>query len=161
RHLLHHHGRRVRERAGASGRRGLPGAHGARRRRVREDVGRGLGVRRCAIAVCYAALLALAVGAAGRIYHGPLFAWLTAGAAVGSVGIGLLPARRPQWMVAPVSVLAMLGYLIFTVWYSGRAAGISGTLPGNLVEAMRNGGPRLLTALIPVEAEPDTVLVPV
>jgi transglutaminase-like putative cysteine protease len=118
-------------------------------------------VRRCVNALCYAALLALAAGAAGRIYHGSLFAWLVAGAAAGSVGIGLLLARRPQWMVAPASVLAMFGYVIVAVWYSGRAAGISGTLPGILADAVRNGGPRLLTALIPIEPQPDTVLVPV
>jgi transglutaminase-like putative cysteine protease len=118
-------------------------------------------VRRCVNALCYAGLLALAAGAAGRIYHGPLFVWLVAGAAAGSVGIGLLLARRPQWTVAPVSVVAMLGYVVFVVWYSAGAAGITGTLPAILGDAVRNGGPRLLSALIPVEAQPDTVLLPV
>jgi transglutaminase-like putative cysteine protease len=118
-------------------------------------------VRRCVNALCYAALLALAAGATGRIYHGPLFAWLVAGAAAGSVGIGLLLARRPQWIVAPVSVLAMFGYVVFAVWYSAGAAGVTGTLPAILTDAVRNGGPRLLTALLPVEAQPDTVLLPV
>jgi len=58
-------------------------------------------VRRIIAALCYAGLLALGAGAAGRIYDGPLFALLVAGAAVGSVGIGLLLVRRPQWTVAP------------------------------------------------------------
>ncbi len=110
--------------------------------------------------VC-AALLAVGAGAAGRIYHGPLFAELMAGAAFASVGVELLLVRRPQWMVAPVSVLAMLGYVVFAVWWSARAAGVGGSLGAVLTDAVRNGGPRLLTALIPVEAEPDTVLLPV
>ncbi|HEY2671515.1 MAG TPA: transglutaminaseTgpA domain-containing protein [Rugosimonospora sp.] len=118
-------------------------------------------MRRIIAALCYAGLLALAAGAAGRIYDGPLFALLVAGAAVGSVGIGLLLVRRPQWTVAPVSVVAMLAYVVFTVWYSAGASGVSGALPALLGEAVRNGGPQLLTALIPIEAQPDTVLVPV
>jgi hypothetical protein len=116
--------------------------------------------RRLVLAGAAAAALAVAAAAAGRVYHGPLFDLLTAGAAVGSVGIGLLLVRRPQWMVAPVSVLAMLGYVVFAVWWSARAAGVTGNLPVVLVDAIRNGGPRLLTALIPVEAQPDTVLLP-
>lgn len=118
-------------------------------------------MRRVISALCYAGLLALGAGAAGRIYDGPLFALLVAGAAVGSVAIGLLLVRGPQWTVAPVSVLAMVGYVIFTVWYSAGASGVSGALPALLHEAARNGGPQLLTALIPIEAQPDTVLVPV
>jgi hypothetical protein len=118
-------------------------------------------VRRALLAVCCAGLLALAGGAAGRIYHGPLFALLVAGAAVGAVGLALLLARGPQWIVAPLSVLGMAGYTGFCVWYSARAAGVSGGYPTVLVDALRNGGPRLLTALIPVEAQPDTVLLPV
>ncbi|GIH21398.1 transglutaminase family protein [Rugosimonospora africana] len=118
-------------------------------------------MRRVIAALCYAGLLALGAGAAGRIYDGRLLALLVAGAAVGSVGIGLLLVRSPQWTVAPVSVLAMLGYVVFAVWYSAGASGVSGTLPTLLHEAARNGGPQLLTALIPIEAQPDTVLVPV
>jgi transglutaminase-like putative cysteine protease len=122
----------------------------------------GLSGKRIALlALVFAGMLALAAGAAGRVYHGPLFAELLAGAAVGSVGIGLLLVRRPQWIVAPVSVLAMLGYVAVTVWWSARAADVTGSFGSVLVDALRNGGPRLLTALIPVEAEPDTVLLPV
>jgi len=83
-------------------------------------------MRRALLAVCCAGLLILAGGAAGRIYHGPLFALLVAGAAVGSVGLALLLARSPQWIVAPLSVLCMAGYGAFCVWYSARAAGITG-----------------------------------
>jgi len=118
-------------------------------------------MRRVLLAVCCAGMLALAAGAAGRIYHGPLFALLVAGAAVGSVGLSLLLTRGPQWTVAPLSVLCMAGYGVFCVWYSARAAGVTGGYAQVLVDALRNGGPRLLTALIPIEAQPDTVLLPV
>jgi transglutaminase-like putative cysteine protease len=118
-------------------------------------------MRRLVSAVCFAGLLALAGGAAGRIYHGPLFALLMAGAAIGSVGLALLLVNAPQWTVAPLSVLCMAGYAGFCVWYSAGAAGITGGYGSVLADAIRNGGPRLLTALIPVEAQPDTVLLPV
>jgi hypothetical protein len=112
-------------------------------------------------AVLCAVLLSLAAGAAGRVYHGVLFAVLVAGAAIGSVAVSLLLQRGPQWTVAPVSVLAMLGYVGFAIWWSARAAGVPGSFATVLADALRNGGPRLLTALIPIEAQPDTVLLPV
>jgi transglutaminase-like putative cysteine protease len=118
-------------------------------------------LRRGLLAAAYAGMLALGAGAAGRIYHGPLFELLVAGAAVGSVGLCLALVTSPQWTVAPLSMLGMAGYTGFCVWYSARAAGVTGGYPEVLVDALRNGGPRLLTALIPVEAQPDTVLVPV
>lgn len=117
--------------------------------------------RQTALALCAAALLALGAGAAGRIYHGPLFALLVAGAAVGSVGAGWLLARRPPWLVAPVSVLAMLAYLGGCVWWSARAAGVPGGFGRHFVDALHDSGQALATALIPVEAQPDTVLLPV
>jgi transglutaminase-like putative cysteine protease len=118
-------------------------------------------MRRILLAAAYAGMLALGAGAAGRIYHGPLFALLVAGAAVGSVGLGLALVNTPQWTVAPLSVLGMAGYAGFCVWYSAKASGVTGGYLEVLVDALRNGGPRLLTALIPVEAQPDTVLLPV
>jgi transglutaminase-like putative cysteine protease len=117
-------------------------------------------LRAAVLAVLSAVLVGLAAGAPGRIYHGPLFAELMAGAAIGAAALSLLLVRRPQWMVAPISVLGMLGYLFGAVWWSARAAGVTGTLPSVFADALRNGGPRLFTALIPVEAEPDTVLLP-
>ena len=44
---------------------------------------------------------------------------------------------------------------------SARAGGVGGDLRGLALDAARNAVPRLLTALIPVEAQPDTVLAPV
>ncbi|MBM7489623.1 hypothetical protein JOD64_000845 [Micromonospora luteifusca] len=106
-------------------------------------------------------LTALAGVVLGRVYAGDLLTWLVIGAAVGSVLVSVAARRLPSWLVAPVSVAAMAGW---TLW-SLRLAAAHAELPGGLLEitadAARNGIPRLLTAMIPVEPTPDTVLVPV
>ncbi|WFF04380.1 transglutaminase domain-containing protein [Micromonospora sp. WMMD964] len=115
-------------------------------------------------AVVPAALIGLTVLAGvalGRVYAGDLLTWLVGGAAAGSVLVSVAARRLPSWLVAPVSVAAMAGW---TLW-SLRLAADHAELPGSLLEvtadAARNGIPRLLTAMIPVEPAPDTVLVPV
>ncbi|MEU8157160.1 transglutaminaseTgpA domain-containing protein [Micromonospora sp. NPDC048986] len=106
-------------------------------------------------------LTALAGVVLGRVYAGGLLTWLVVGAAAGSVLVSVAARRLPSWLVAPVSVAAMVGW---TLW-SLRLAATRAQLPGGLLEittdAARNGIPRLLTAMIPVEPTPDTVLVPV
>ncbi|WP_410816215.1 DUF3488 and transglutaminase-like domain-containing protein [Micromonospora sp. 050-3] len=106
-------------------------------------------------------LTALAGVVLGRVYAGGLLTWLVVGAATGSVLVSVAARRLPSWLVAPVSVAAMAGW---TLW-SLRLAATRAELPGGLLEvtadAARNGIPRLLTAMIPVEPTPDTVLVPV
>ncbi|MGW5558581.1 DUF3488 and transglutaminase-like domain-containing protein [Micromonospora sp. NPDC003944] len=106
-------------------------------------------------------LTALAGVVLGRVYAGGLLTWLVAGAAAGSVLVSVAARRLPSWLVAPVSVAAMAGW---TLW-SLRLAATHAELPGGLldvtVDAARNGIPRLLTAMIPVQPTPDTVLVPV
>ncbi|SBV30920.1 Transglutaminase-like enzyme, putative cysteine protease [Micromonospora krabiensis] len=105
-------------------------------------------------------MTALAGVVLGRVYAGPLLPQLVACAAAGSVLVSVAARRLPSWLVAPLSVLAMAGY---TAW-SLRVAATHADLPGSLAEvagdAARNGIPRLLTAMIPVEPAPDTVLVP-
>ncbi|MEV7987600.1 transglutaminaseTgpA domain-containing protein [Micromonospora sp. NPDC085948] len=106
-------------------------------------------------------LIALAGVVLGRVYAGNLLIGLVVGAAAGSVLVSVAARRLPSWLVAPVSVAAMAGW---TLW-SLRLAADRAELPGGLLEitadAARNGIPRLLTAMIPVEPTPDTVLVPV
>ncbi|MEV4656434.1 transglutaminaseTgpA domain-containing protein [Micromonospora sp. NPDC049301] len=106
-------------------------------------------------------LTALAGVVLGRVYAGDLLTRLVIGAAAGSVLVSVAARRLPSWLVAPVSVTAMAGW---TLW-SLRLAAARAELPGSLLEvtadAARNGIPRLLTAMIPVEPTPDTVLVPV
>jgi hypothetical protein len=113
------------------------------------------------LGLALAGLIALAGLSLARIYNGPLLAQLVAGAAAGSVGLSLLLRRAPTWLVAPVSVAALAGYAAWALSVSAAAAGLPGDLRTVALDAARNAVPRLLTALIPVEAQPDTVLAPV
>ncbi|MDG4811190.1 transglutaminaseTgpA domain-containing protein [Micromonospora sp. WMMD1120] len=106
-------------------------------------------------------MTALAGVVLGRVYAGGLLSWLVIGAAAGSVLVSVAARRLPSWLVAPVSIAAMAGWTLVSL----RLAATQAALPGSLLEvtadAARNAIPRLLTALIPVEPTPDTVLVPV
>ncbi len=97
----------------------------------------------------------------GRVYAGPLLTQLVLGAAIGSVGVSVATRRLPSWLVAPVSVAALAGYTVFALRLAAERAGLDGSLGALLAEAGRNGIPRLLTAMIPVEPVPDTLVVPV
>lgn len=118
-------------------------------------------LRAAVVPLTLIALVALAGVVLGRVYAGDLLTRLVIGAAVGSVLVSVAARRLPSWLVAPVSMAALAGW---TLW-SLRLAAARADLPGSLLEvsadAARNGIPRLLTAMIPVEPTPDTVLVPV
>ncbi|MEU0546181.1 transglutaminaseTgpA domain-containing protein [Micromonospora sp. NPDC005979] len=118
-------------------------------------------LRAAVVPLTLIALIALAGVVLGRVYAGDLLTRLVIGAAVGSVLVSVAARRLPSWLVAPVSMAALAGW---TLW-SLRLAAARADLPGNLLDvsadAARNGIPRLLTAMIPVEPTPDTVLVPV
>lgn len=118
-------------------------------------------LRAAVVPLALIGLTALAGVVLGRVYAGGLLTLLVVGAAAGSVLVSVAARRLPSWLVAPVSVAAMAGW---TLW-SLRLAATRAELPGGLLEvtadAARNGIPRLLTAMIPVEPTPDTVLVPV
>lgn len=124
-------------------------------------VGKGFVRAELPLAVVLVVLVALAGVVLGRMYAGSLLTGLVVGAAIGSVLLGVACRRLPSWLVAPLSVL---GLAAWTAW-SLRLAADRADLPGPLTEvageAARNGIPRLLTAMIPVEPTPDTVLVPV
>ncbi|MDT5028129.1 MAG: hypothetical protein QOE61_4555, partial [Micromonosporaceae bacterium] len=118
-------------------------------------------LRRLSVPLVVAVLIALAGLSLGRVYNGQLLTGLVAGAAVGSVVVSAALRRVPAWLVAPVSVAALAGYALFAVNTSARAGGVSGDLGTLAFDAARNAVPRLLTAMIPVESQPDTVLGPV
>ncbi|PYC76134.1 transglutaminase [Micromonospora arborensis] len=132
-------------------------------------MGRGTPVVTSAVRVLRAAVVPLAlIGLTslagvvlGRVYAGDLLTRLVIGAAAGSVLVSVAARRLPSWLVAPVSVATMAGWTLLSL----RLAATHAEIPGGLVEittdAARNGIPRLLTAMIPVEPTPDTVLVPV
>ena len=118
-------------------------------------------VRPVVVALALAGMTALSGVVLGRIFAGPLLAELVAGAAVGSVGIGLAARRLPSSTVAPVSVAVLSAYAVLALWISAQRAGVGGSLGHVAGDALVNGIPRLLTAMIPVEPTPDTVIVPV
>ncbi|MFY1637909.1 DUF3488 and transglutaminase-like domain-containing protein [Solwaraspora sp. WMMB335] len=107
------------------------------------------------------ALIASAAASLGRIYDGSLASWLVTGAGAGAVLVGTAARRLPSWQATVLSVLSMCGYLLAAGWYTAHRAELPEPVPPLLVEAAANGVPRLLTAMIPVEPVPDTVLVPV
>lgn len=106
-------------------------------------------------------LVALSGVVLGRVYADPLLTRLMAGAAVGSVLVGVAARRLPSWLVAPLSVAAMAGWTLVSLRLAAAHAALPGGLGEVTTDAARNAIPRLLTAMIPVEPAPDTVLVPV
>ncbi|WP_425463461.1 transglutaminaseTgpA domain-containing protein [Micromonospora palomenae] len=126
--------------------------------------GRGATVRRglraVPVPVALVVLTALAGVVLGRVYADDLLTRLMLGAAVGSVLVSVAARRLPSWLVAPVSVAAMAGWTAFSLHLAARHADLPGGFGPIVADAARNGIPRLLTAMIPVEPAPDTVLVP-
>ncbi|SNY25863.1 Transglutaminase-like superfamily protein [Paractinoplanes atraurantiacus] len=106
-------------------------------------------------------MVALSGVVLGRIFAGALLGQLVAGAAVGSVGVSVAARRLPNWMVAPLSAVLLAAYTLLALKIAADRAETAGALTDIVRESLVNGIPRLLTALIPVEATPDTVVVPV
>jgi transglutaminase-like putative cysteine protease len=118
-------------------------------------------LRRLALALVVAALVVLSGLSLNRVYNGQLLVTLVAGAAAGSTLISALLRRLPAAVVAPLSVFALAGYALYGIAVSAEAAGVAGDVRTLATDAARNALPRLLTALIPAEPQPDTVLAPV
>jgi transglutaminase-like putative cysteine protease len=114
--------------------------------------------RRAVVAVALAGMLTLAGAVLGRIFADDLMFRLAAGAAAGSVGAGVAMRRLPSWAVAPISAVLLGGYLTLALHL---AAGDAGLTVAVARDALANGIPRLLTAMIPVETAPDTVVIAV
>ncbi|MER7993895.1 DUF3488 and transglutaminase-like domain-containing protein [Micromonospora chalcea] len=106
-------------------------------------------------------LVALSGVVLGRVYADPLLTRLMACAALGSVLVSVAARRLPSWLVAPLSVAAMAGWTLVSLRLAAAHAALPGGLGEVTTDAARNAIPRLLTAMIPVEPAPDTVLVPV
>jgi transglutaminase-like putative cysteine protease len=106
-------------------------------------------------------MLAIAGLALARIYAGDLAPRLLLGAAVASMAVSVAARRLPSWPVAPLSVLVLAGYTLLVVRLSATSGQVDGPLPKLSWDALRNGIPRVLTAMIPIEPQPDTILVPV
>ncbi|MFC4144736.1 transglutaminaseTgpA domain-containing protein [Micromonospora mangrovi] len=123
---------------------------------------RGLGALRAVpVPLALVTMISLAGVVLGRVYADDLLTRLMVGAAVGSVLVGVAARRLPSWLVAPLSVLALAGWTALSLRLAAAHAELPGSLAGVAGDAARNAVPRLLTAMIPVEPAPDTVLVPV
>ncbi|MFI5929124.1 transglutaminaseTgpA domain-containing protein [Micromonospora sp. NPDC051543] len=118
-------------------------------------------LRAAVVPLTLIALIALAGVVLGRVYAGDLLTRLVIGAAVGSVLASVAARRLPSWLVAPVSMAALAGWTLWSLRLAAARADLPGSLLDVSTDAARNGIPRLLTAMIPVEPTPDTVLVPV
>jgi hypothetical protein len=113
------------------------------------------------VPVALIGLLAIPGVALQRIYSGDLLVRLVVVAAVASVLLSFLVRRLPGWTAAPVSVVGLAVLASVAVKLSQASGQIDGALPAVARDALRNSIPRLLTALIPIQPQPDTVLVPV
>ncbi|MEW2378472.1 DUF3488 and transglutaminase-like domain-containing protein [Micromonospora sp. NPDC047812] len=120
----------------------------------------GRALRAVPVPLALITMIGLAGAVLGRVYAGPLLTRLVLGAAVGSVLVSVAARRLPSWLVAPVSVLAMAGWTGWSLRLTATRAELPGGLAQVTTDAAANGIPRLLTAMIPVEPTPDTVLVP-
>ncbi|MEU6073635.1 transglutaminaseTgpA domain-containing protein [Micromonospora sp. NPDC047074] len=119
------------------------------------------GLRAAPVPLALVAMIGLAGAVLGRVYAGPLLARLVLGAALGAVLVSVAARRLPSWLVAPLSVVAMAGWTAWSLRLTAARADLPGGLAEVTADAATNGIPRLLTAMIPVEPTPDTVLVPV
>jgi transglutaminase-like putative cysteine protease len=117
--------------------------------------------RAAVVPVVLTGLIALAGVVLGRIYADALLTQLIAGAALGSIGVSVAARRLPSATVAPMSVLLLAGYTLLALKIAASRAELTDPLPHIIADALANGIPRLLTAMIPVESTPDTVVVPI
>ncbi|MCY1144135.1 DUF3488 and transglutaminase-like domain-containing protein [Actinoplanes sp. Pm04-4] len=118
-------------------------------------------VRASVVAVALAGMISLSGVVLGRIFSGSLLLELVVGAAAGSVGLSLACRRLPNWVVAPLSAVLLAAYTLLALKIAAARADLAGPLLRIVRDSIENGIPRLLTALIPVEPAPETVVVPV
>ncbi|MFI5908952.1 DUF3488 and transglutaminase-like domain-containing protein [Dactylosporangium sp. NPDC051541] len=118
-------------------------------------------MRRVVVPVVLFGLLVLSGLQLAPIYNGTLLPLLVTIAAAASVLISVAVRRLPAYTAAPASVLGLAVMVFVTVRVSAQAGQVSGAVPQVAREALANSIPRLLTALIPIEPQPDTVLLPV
>ncbi|THV32186.1 DUF3488 and transglutaminase-like domain-containing protein [Glycomyces paridis] len=115
-------------------------------------------LRVAAVAAALTLMCALAGAVAARVYHGQLLTLLVAGAALGAFAIGFALRNRPAFLAPSVSATGLAAYLLGAIALTADGTEPLGTV---IVDALVNAVPRTLTALIPVEPAPDTVIVPV
>lgn len=115
-------------------------------------------LRVAAVAACLTLMCLLAGTVAARVYHGQLLILLVAGAAFGAFAIGFALRNKPSFLAPGASAAGLAAYLLGAIAFTSDGTDPLGV---TVVDALVNAVPRTLTALIPVEPVPDTVVVPV
>ncbi|MEU6860930.1 transglutaminaseTgpA domain-containing protein [Glycomyces sp. NPDC046736] len=115
-------------------------------------------LRVAAVAACLTLMCALAGTVAARVYHGQLLTLLVAGAALGAFAIGFALRNRPAFLAPSASATGLALYLLGAIALTSDG---SEPLGATIADAVVNAVPRTLTALIPIDPAPDTVIVPV
>lgn len=115
-------------------------------------------LRVAAVAASLALMCVLAGAVAARVYHGRLLVLLVAGAAFGAFAIGFALRNRPAFVAPSASATGLAAYLLGAIALTTDGTDPLGTAA---LDALVNAVPRTLTALIPVDPAPDTVVVPV
>jgi hypothetical protein len=115
-------------------------------------------LRVATVAACLTLMCVVAGAVAARVYHGQMLLLLVAGAAFGAFAIGFALRNRPSFLAPSLSATGLAVYLLGAIALTSDGADPLGV---TIVDALVNAVPRTLTALIPVEPVPDTVVVPV
>lgn len=115
-------------------------------------------LRVAAVAACLTLMCLLAGTVAARVYHGQLLLALCAGAAFAAFAIGFALRNRPPFLTPGVSAAGLAAYLLGAIALTSDG---TDPLAATAADALVNAVPRTLTALIPIEPVPDTVVVPV
>ncbi|QSB04494.1 DUF3488 and transglutaminase-like domain-containing protein [Natronoglycomyces albus] len=115
-------------------------------------------LRMATVALCLITLCALAGAASGRVYTGHVLTVLVSIAAFAAVTIGILLRNRSAtlaWLVSIAGLFTMLAAAVLVTTDLSQPYGAT------FFDALVNAVPRTLTALMPIEATPDTVVLPI
>ena len=115
-------------------------------------------IRMVTVAMSLVGMCALAGASLGRVYTGHMLTALVAAAAFGAVATGILLRNRSAVLSSMTSMVGLVLMLTVAVL---ATTDLSEPFAVAFVDSLINAIPRTLTALLPVEPAPDTVVLPV
>lgn len=115
-------------------------------------------IRMALVVFSLIAMCTLAAASLNRVYTGHLLTILVVASAFGAIAIGILFRNRSGVLSSLMSVTGLALMLAISVL---ATTDLSEPFPVTFVDALINAVPRTLTALLPVDAAPDTVVLPV
>lgn len=116
--------------------------------------------RSAVVALVLIGMCAVATQPALALYHGSLAGPVICAAAALAIVTSFALRRAPAWIVAPVSLALLGGCTLAVVTLSGRIAHVPGSASHLTADALRGGVARMLGTLLPLEAQPDTLVAP-